>query len=91
MDKNKRYERSFTGNLQDNKLIEWGGAMDHGGGVRGEGEEIVWDWSTGALPWRIDRLARRGVVSRISCALFLSLYTLYIWICSMWTDWQEIE
>lgn len=91
----KRYVRSFTRNLQDNNVIEWEGAMDHalGGGSRGEGEEIVWDPSTGALPWRIDRLARRGVVSGISCALFLSislsLHTLYI--CCMWTDWQEIE
>lgn len=84
MDEKKRYVRSFTRNLQDNNVIEWEGAMDHalGGGSRGEGEEIVWDPSTGALPWRIDRLARRGVVSGISCALFLSiflsLYTLSI-------------
>lgn len=91
IDDKKRYVRSFTRNLQDNNVIEWEGAMDHalGGGSRGEGEEIVWDPSTGALPWRIDRLARRGVVSGISCALFLSLHTLYI--SCMWTDWQEIE
>lgn len=101
MDENKRYESSFTGNLQNNKLIEWGGAMDHGGGVRGEREEIVWDliWvqsrchgesiaSTGGALWaEWDQLCSISISLSLSLHSLHSLYLLYY----MWTDWQEIE